>query len=310
MERLTQAKKRLLLVLFILIISASAYSNIFSNRFVGDDYDFIFNWPTITSVKNIPQLFLGDTPERHEGTYRPFRGVLYTLVFALGKQDSRAYHTFSLIVLLVSTVFVYLVAKELVKDLKIALSTALLFGLHPLHTEAITFITASFDSAGIAFAFGAFYCFIRYHKTRQKFWQWLSLTALSMAILTNEIAIVTPALLVTYLFTLKQKKLKLGFKETRKFWLISLVYLVVRFLFLDITSRGEYVGGSWYYSYLISIKALLWYIYLSIWPKDLSLIHELPGGFQTYNYHDLTLEVARQQSWSEPIVILGVFNDL
>jgi len=296
-----------LATLILILTSLLAYSNIIGNDLIGDDKDFILSWPTIKHLSNIPQLFSGDVPEQHVGTYRPLRGVFYMLVYQISGEEVWGYHLFSIIIHTLTTVSVYGLTWQISNRKKLSLTTGLLFSLHPIHTEAITFMTAAFDTPGITMLFGSIYAFIVGQKSKKTWWSKISVGLALGAYLTNEISLAIVPLIIFYLWILNYKKWTKIWKLVKSHIIVTGVYLWLRIYIVNISTRGLYAGGNWYYSYLISLKALFMYIYLNIWPQNLNLVHRLPGGFLTYNYYDQTTSIAQQQSWDEPIIFFIVF---
>lgn len=291
---------------FLILVSFATHSNIFPNQFIGDDRNFILEWDSIKDPTNIPYLFLGDVPGQHEGTYRPVRGVFYVLVYQLSGTNPFGYHLFSILVHTSAVLSVFWLTSLISDDKRLPLITSLFFSTHPIHTEAVTFITASFDTPGIVFMFLSVSAFIKSTRSQHKFWYPISISFAVLGFFTNEISLALLPILSIYLWiytNLSPNKIAIQLKP---FLIASLAYLFIRFGLLDISTRGAFAGDSIFHSYLISIKALIHYIYLSIWPLKLGFVHQLPGGFLTYEYHDLSREIVIQQKLFEPTIIASI----
>src|SRR3989344_1936153 len=167
----------------IILLTILAYSNIFQNNFMFDDKFFVIDWKINKNFNNIKELFLYDSVMPGVVGYRPVRGIFYILGYAIYGENPLGWHINSIIIHILCTVLVYFITKELIQNAKfkvqnfnsklksnkkiinhyslfsIPFITALLFGLHPIHTEAITFITASMDSIGFLFLLLSFYLY-------------------------------------------------------------------------------------------------------------------------------------------------------
>src|SRR3989344_5140944 len=82
-------------------------------------------------------------------------------------------------------------------ELWVPFVSGLLFGLHPVHTETITYISSSMEATGIAFALLAFYLYLLGKK-----YYWWSVAAGVAAFFTHEITLVLPVLVLLYELTI------------------------------------------------------------------------------------------------------------
>jgi protein O-mannosyl-transferase len=266
----------------IVILTLIAYSNIFNNQFLGDDPDFIVNWSQIKTWQNIPQLLLGKVPPTHQGVYRPIRSLFYLLTQQVFGQNVFFYHLFSILIHLSCTIAVYFLIKKLFKTDLLAFFTGLLFGLHPIHTEAITFITTSFDEIGVLFLLLSF---IFYLDSKKVSYYLLSIFFAFLAFFTYEMTLVLPLLLICYHFFLDKKKLK-SFKifwQIFPYLFLTGSYFFIRIFLLKIEARGDYLADNFLISLILSLKTLPIYFTKTIWPINLSVDHQIAEGVFAYN---------------------------
>ena len=243
-------------------ITLFCYATIFDNELIGDDRDFINSWPEITSIQSIPKLLSGNLPEVHQGTYRPIRSLLYLFSYQLWETNVVGYHIFSLIVHVSCVLLVYKIALKLSENRIVSILSAVLFSIHPIHVEAVTFVTASYDTAAFVFLLASFYIFIITKPKINNF----SLGLFLLALLTNETTYIFPLILSAYLFFISRYPFKKILLATRYYWFLLIVVVFIRFGLLSITSRSEYLGGSFLSAQLVSIKAIVYALYLMIFP--------------------------------------------
>lgn len=271
-------KAGLLLALFLTTL---VYANTLNNKFVWDDQTFTVDWPQVRSLVNIPKFFAGAYPGEEANHYRPIKGIILTLDYKLFGGKPFFYHLQAIIIHLAATFLVYLIAKKLTGEGLVASLTGLFFGLHPIHVEAITFVTSSSDIVGIVFLLASFYYYLRRNLP-------VSLILALLAYLANEITLVLAPLIVLY-------ELSLGRKfPPVKFYLPHLVVaasvLALRFFVLKIGGFAPYLGDSFWINLLLVPKLIVKYVGLLIWPVDLNVNHEILAGIFALRYVDLNPE--------------------
>ncbi|MBT0664492.1 tetratricopeptide repeat protein [Geobacter pelophilus] len=140
----------LVIVLCAIIVNA----NTLYNDFVYDDIAQIVNNPWITDTKYIPDIFWNDATHAEtkgiSNYYRPMMNVIYLInyhVFAGLK--AWGFHLVNIILHVAVTILVFWVAALLVRNdklttentfLSVPLVSALVFAVHPIHTEVIAWI--------------------------------------------------------------------------------------------------------------------------------------------------------------------------
>ena len=297
-------------LLVISLLTFLAFAIILPNGFVIDDTSFILRWDQMHNLSNLPALLKGALPEEHQGVYRPLRSVFYAFSYQLWGENAFGYHLQSILIHLTSTIFVYLIARLISGKKSIAFISAILFGLHPLHTESVAYITASFDNIGSLFFFVAFYCYLKSQNSFANIrWIVSSVIFAILAYLTYEITLVLPILILLYdLIFKKFKKTDIANKFSIYFLYVApiLLYTFIRVVILHITFRGQYLANSFYLTMLTMSKVLIKWLILLIWPTHLSINPEISGGIESWinSYSDLT--VIRNQSIFNLDIILSI----
>jgi Flp pilus assembly protein TadD len=128
----------------VVAISVLAYANTLRNGFTLDDVPIIVENPTIRSVGSIGTIFGSNYWSRggvgivgDSTLYRPLTVFTYAVDFALWDLNAAAYHLVNVVLHTATTVLVFLVAIELFGSVVAAFAAASLFGVHPIHTEAV-----------------------------------------------------------------------------------------------------------------------------------------------------------------------------
>lgn len=191
--------------------------------------------------------------------YRPFISLTLALDYLFWQYSALGYHLSNLIFYFLCAIGLYLTAKEI--DNKrysgcFPLIACTLFLLFPLHTEVASWIIARVDSVCACFFFFSFYYFLKCSNEQRsksandavnpsKQSSLISILFFILSLLSKEMAVVLPLTLATYLFIFPSnrkftfaERFKEIFSQTYKYWLVLLIYLVVRTL-----SLGSFVGG-------------------------------------------------------------------
>ena len=338
----------------IVLVTIVAYLNIFQNGFAIDDHVFIGKYhPTIA------QAFRGSVPAGHEGVYRPVRGLLYTAYYQLFGTNPFFYHLHSLVVHLTATALVFFIISviarsESASDAAISHNrmrsprrqnglamtagvAALLFGLHPVHTESITYIASSMDMTGIVFFLASFLLYVSSlarNVARGKL-RWGSILSIILALLaffTYEMTLTLPILLVLYELVLRtppvipahagiyedgsvpaEAGIKPGMTQRiLPYFFGAAGYLCIRFFLLGIISRGVWLAGSVYLTALTMTKVLVHYLWVTIFPVHLTNNHIISPGIEAFVYRGYRTAAILSQSILDPeiLFLIGVIGGI
>lgn len=293
-------------ILILLVLVLISYFNILRNDFSFDDHDFFVNWPTVqdsasglSAFLSLPDLLAGELPSNHRGVYRPVRSVLYLLNLKIWGINPFIFHLQAIIVHFLITLTIYFIIKIMLKNKKqkiIAFIGAALFAVHPIHTEAITYTAASFDSVGILFFFASFHFYVRAGEKAGDKKSSLLLSGLLafLAFFTYEMTLVLPFLILLYEVCFKKLNLKNYRKLTPLLPYLAILgsYLIIRFVLLHIGNRGDYLGPAYApasnQAKLGIFEILFTYIYLLIFPLKLTITYAVPTGLFPIFYKTVT----------------------
>lgn len=254
------------------------------NGFHYDDGHSLLRNPHIRSLGNLPAFFHDTTTFSENPDYAMFRPlvlVAHALNYAWGLYDPSGYHLLNLIIHCLATLCVYILLKQLHLPPTAALLGSFLFGLHPLQTEPINYISSRSESLAALFYLAAFSSFIRASSQERSPWLWypLSLTTFSLGLLSKATAITLPLALLLYEFLLVKKE---GISYSRErilkfhlpFWLLAGLYLIIyRLLAAQGFQRAEQVRPP-FAQLATQAKALIHYIGLAFMPVDMSVFQQ------------------------------------
>lgn len=216
--RLSEAQHLALLCLAALV----CYGNAFGGSFQFDDYNVIVNNDYVHSW----QAWFFHL--RH--SIRPLLNFTYTLNWTLGNGDVFYFHLTNLLFHCINAVLVYCLSMEFVRRLPqrnalhgVPLFAALLFVVHPAHTEAVTYISGRSTELMTLFYLSALLAYAKGQSQHRKMYLYGATPLLfALALSVKETAVTFPlALLVWELFC--GGNWKAAFKMQWPCWVLLLV---------------------------------------------------------------------------------------
>src|SRR3990167_2418605 len=304
--------KKLVPYLLIISIAIAIYSNTLSAEFVFDDYKTILNNRLIRDITNLQDLWKSN----------PRRFVSYlsfTINYQMGKLEVSWYHATNIAIHLLTGVSLFIFLKLLIKTpllkekfkiyKKLPFLAALIFLVHPVQTQAVTYITQRMASLAGLFYITALIFYLKANLLKQnvpnygkkfisgaKFWILVSFSLMfsMLAFLTKENTYTLPIamFLIQYLFFTPSIKglikkalpavpaLLLAFFiaiSSYTQW-IQLGNLNWKTLFSTQTLSGSFGilnGFSWNYL-LTQFKVIIYYIKLLFFPISQNLDYDFP----------------------------------
>jgi len=240
--------KRFNLIAFgvIAVVILIAYSNTFNASFHFDDNPSIIENASIRHMtgENIMKILMGN---------RPVVYLSIMLNYQLGELNVVGYHLFNIGVHIVNSVFVYLLVLWTLslpkfgdhygyRAKRMALFAALLFGVHPIQTESVTYIISRTELLATCFYLATFLIFIR-KGTSGKFSVAVAMMVTSLLSMgSKEWAVTLPALLMLYdYFFFAEGKIKPVLSRWYLYLLTALPWALVLSR-LDLTSAGGSAG--------------------------------------------------------------------
>ncbi|KKU86110.1 MAG: TPR domain protein [Candidatus Gottesmanbacteria bacterium GW2011_GWA2_47_9] len=259
---------------FLVFIVFGAYFKIFSAEFVYDDYAFIVNNKAIHGLSPVskfftdPNIFTGAQDNLGGKNWRPISSLAFALQYKVFGANPAGFHFIGILFHLINALLVYFLAKKLLNRTDGALAIASLWALHPVLTEAVSWIS---NQSSLIF-FGFFLTAIL-ALFKERFWA--SYLFFAFSLLSKETALGGLVVIAAIFFINK-----INWKKFIPFVLIGLAYFWLRFEILE--SLGDHVLRGSFWQNLLLAPAVFWkYIALSVWPANLLLDYSnfpLPSG--------------------------------
>lgn len=268
------------------------YSNTFHVPFLFDGRFFIEADPGIHELK-FPWKFMG-------GTTRPLTRLTFALNYAAGQLNLAGYHAVNLAIHTLAALALYGLIRRTFQSPKfqgnsvqnsdgLALSAALIWAIHPLQTESVTYIFQRAESLMGLFYLLTLYCMARGFQSvptgaRWKVAAWVS-CFLGMG--AKAIMVTAPVMAVVYdryfwahswkeIWTLRKRFYMLMAAN----WVILLTIAVGPHESAQTVGVGSLGVSPWFYA-VHQARSISQYLSLTFWPFNLVFYygHPLAGGF-------------------------------
>jgi tetratricopeptide (TPR) repeat protein len=230
-------------ILLITALSLAVYCNALLNGFVYDDIPQVVQNPWIREMRFIPEIFSTNV-WAFQGTstnyYRPLMHISFMLSYYLFGLAPWGFHFVNILLHAGVTVLVFLISSRLFRRANSAspLSrvlpsiAAVLFAVHPVHTEVVAWVGGLTDLSFALFFLLALYLYILFadRGAHQKGLYLLSVASFFLATLCKEPALTFPLILVAYDYAFSREALRpLDYlKRYFPYWGAAAVYFILR----------------------------------------------------------------------------------
>src|SRR5215471_546242 len=306
-----RSRERVLLIT-ILAVTALAFANALNGQFVYDDRLQVLKNPTLNSLSNIPRMFtqgvwqfLNEADKTAVGPYyRPLFNIVLIINRHLFGLEVAGWHIVSLALHLAVVFLVYRLARKWMLPFEVAAASALLFGLHPVHSESIAWVSALPDPLAALFILSSLLLYEQYYHgdgIKNPLSLYASVALALLAMMSKEVAVIYPVFLVAREVVGRNqegiaKVVTRIARRTAPFFAAVLVYLSMRYYVLGFLRQDEpkSVGISFVQVLLTIPSILLSYVRMLVAPYPLAVL-----------YNNTYLESAKDaRFWAAAIAIL------
>ena len=273
----------LVLGLGALLVAAGllVYANSFSAPFVLDDIDSIVENDSIRRLVPLAPVL---SPPANVGVGgRPVSNLSFALNYAAGGLSVRGYHVVNLAIHIGAALVLFGVvrrtfalarrstAARAFDPIWPAFAVALLWLVHPLQTEAVTYVSQRTESLMALFYLLTVYAFIRGAQAGSSGWFVVAVIACLLGVLTKEVIVTAPVVIFLYDRTFLAGSFRDAWAARKKIHLaLAGTWLVLLVLLLDVHERGVgYEAVTWWQYALTECRAILLYLRLAFWPAPL-----------------------------------------
>ena len=281
----------ILCLAFLGVLTFLAYVGTLAFTFVHDDRGQIVGNPAVRTWHAVPayftaQVWSGVAPAFLGNDYRPFFLLWLRINDAIFGLHPSGWHLTTVLAHVLASFCVFWLARSIAGEWPTALVAALIFGLHPVHIEAVAWISGVPEPLVTAFIIAAYLCWLR---SREEIatgrWLWFSLLFYTLALLTKESAVVLVLLVgaslgldLPRLSGSEPQSLRRRFAGMARlltpFLALTALYAIVRVLALKGFAHPA-AAVSWLIVVSTWPLLLLFYLKLLVWPVWLAPFYGL-----------------------------------
>ena len=302
----------------VLIVAAglAAYADSFSGVFVLDDIPSIVDNPAIRHMTGLKAVLLAQSGSGLPVDGRPLLSLSLAVNYAIGGTHVWGYHAVNLAIHILAGLTLFGIVRRTLGGMPgrpsaekrvgpegpclAALAVALLWVLHPLQTESVTYIVQRAESMMGLLYLLTLYCFIRHateqpsssrsglvsrsslqaseggedKKAARKAWAVLSVMACFLGMAAKEVMVSAPLMVWLYDRTFVSGTFRKAWRDRRGLYLgLASSWLLLGTLVISTNSRGHSAGFDsgvpWQTYALTQFGAVAHYLRLSFWPHPL-----------------------------------------
>lgn len=244
---LPSVERREILVQAVLVVLLAllAFANTLSNGFVGTDRAAIVEGKALLrSGTELARAFAKPAWTFREasstgkgGYFRPVSSISYTIDHAFYGKRPAGYHATNAVLHAAASLLLFLLLRRLFARSRVPLLAALLFAVHPIHTEAVAWISGR---GGLLSALGVIAALLLYTRWGEhRAYAVGSLAAGALALGSKECAIVLPLLVLLVRARLrKEDEPFFSWRREGSFFLLALAYAALRLSALGTVGTG------------------------------------------------------------------------
>jgi tetratricopeptide (TPR) repeat protein len=197
-------------MLLIAVLGLVSYFNTFEYEFVWDDVNLVQTNPVVQKWSNLPEVLTDNLGvgviQLKSSSFRPLQTITYMMDYSFWKYNPKGYHITNVILHIMVALCIFVVIIALFDDQILALFTAMLFVVHPIHTEAVTYISGRADPLSAIFILIGFYFYVK-HSREHKISSMIGviLTFIAAVFSRESALIILPGAILVYSFSLRKK---------------------------------------------------------------------------------------------------------
>jgi protein O-mannosyl-transferase len=209
-------------IVFIFLIGFTVFFNALFGHFAWDDVGFIQNNPEV-HVVNFETLFRENNTFNTAGYYRPLSATYFAVVYSIVGSKPFFFHLTQIALHILNAVLIFILFKRFFRE-KLALFLSIIFLVHPINVESVSYIGASQSVLLSLFGLLAFLINIQRISRFRKLI--LVFILLLLSLLTKETGVLFVLIIFCYQWLLEKKQAVL-------YLILSIVtitaYLSIRF---------------------------------------------------------------------------------
>jgi len=223
------------------ILALLAYFPTLSGEFILDDRPLVQNNAYIKSL-HTPVSYLSQEDGAGTGYYRPLVNFTYWLDYAIWGMDGKRFRASNLFYHLVACLLFFLIMQRITGDSHVSFWIAALFAVHPVNTEAVSWVSSRNNILVTVFGLASFHFFLKADEKSSAGYGSLSLIFFAGALLSKEFGLLLLPIFLLWSFLSPRRKTVYSLVRNHLPYVILIcAYLLIRFW---VTSVPEAPDGG------------------------------------------------------------------
>jgi len=263
----------------ILIITFLAFIPALGAGFVSlDDNEYVTNNPLLRQISNLKLLLI--TPV--QGNQHPLTMFSLFINYLISGEQAWSYHLFNLVFHLINCWLVFKLVMLLSnRNTIIAFTTAILFGIHPMHVESVAWISERKDVLYGLFFIGGLISYTKYADTNSRNQYLLTILFLLLSLLSKPAAVIFPLTLFCIDLLRKRKMTMKLFLEKIPFFLLALIAGIITMLGQKAAGATGHESFGFVTKLLFGSYGIMMYFIKMIAPFNLAPFYPFPAINET-----------------------------
>lgn len=265
-----QYKRTLLHITILALIGITIYSGALEGQFIWDDWGLVRDNKYIRSWSNLGKIFsedMGSGGFLQYNFYRPLQIFSYLIDYSVWGVNPAGYHFVNIVWnILVCIALYFLVGRLFNKG--IAFLCSILFIMHPVHTQAVYYISGRNELLSAFFILTCLLSYIKYTESKGALNYVAVLLLYPAALLSKENALILPFLALVYHYAFRKK---IRWEAYLVLWAQLLLYCIYRLAILKSLMQDTLYGSTFVQRIPGFFAAIAGYIRLLLVPLGLHM---------------------------------------
>lgn len=281
-----------LVFVLIFLLGLAVYAWMLNNQMFWDDNEFILHNSYIQDWSFLPKMFSENViagAGLGSNYYRPVLLVVFSLFWHIWQTDRVGYHLASVFIHCLDAGLIFGLFWRLFKRRGLAIAVSLIFLLHPLQTESVSYANSLGDSLSVLWILIGLLFYERAIEEKKSSFLRVSMAATfyALAILSKETAIILPGLaFLLEMFSQNLPEIKKDWRNIlarlSPLFVTAIIYVILRATILNFGGTFNLYQGHNAFTDHLGVRILtffrsyLTYVTLIFWPAVLHMERIVP----------------------------------
>ena len=237
-----------------------------------DDDDYVRNNLLVHSI-NLKEIFSNYVV----GNYHPLTVLMLAFEYKLFGVVETGYHVVNLLFHLLNVLLVFRVVVLLSEKSWVAIITALLFGIHPIHVESVAWISELKDLMYTFFFLASYAFYLKYLRDKKQKFYYYSLILFLFSLLSKAMAASLPVLMILTDYLKGEKINTKSLLSKVPFFILSIVLGLVAIYAQKTAGATDIADFSLPYRIVFACYGFMTYLFKLVLPVDLCAYYPYPN---------------------------------